>query len=103
MSGLKKLFKDVRRTSLRHGNIYADSWEVTTVDRTCWLAAVNKEMIQPFCKQTNSMEAKGCAGYGVRSPRHPQGLKGVGRGVLMLVLCVGTATGPQRFYLLPQR
>jgi len=30
-----------------------------SVDTTCWHAAVNKEMAQPFCTQTNTMEAKG--------------------------------------------
>lgn len=29
------------------------------VNTTCWHAAVNKEMAQPFCTQTNTMEAKG--------------------------------------------
>ena len=35
------------------------------VDTTCWHAAVNKEMVQPFCTQTNTMEAKGQTWYQV--------------------------------------
>lgn len=75
MCGLRKHFKDILKTSLRHCSIYADSWETTAVDRTCWHAAVNNETVQPFCKQTSSMEAKGCTGLGVRSPRHCHGGK----------------------------
>lgn len=51
VSGLKKHCKGVVKTSPRPCSVYADSWETTTVDRTCWQAAVNDDTAQPRRKQ----------------------------------------------------
>lgn len=68
VSGPKKHSEAILRTSLRHLSMYVDSWE-TTIDKTCLLADVSKDMVQSLSEQTNSRQARGCAGHGVRSPR----------------------------------
>lgn len=69
--------------------MYVNSWEMTTIDRICWHAAVSNEMAEPSYKQTSSTRPKDVLGM-VSGPQDiPVG------GVFMLVLHQDTGAGPE--------
>lgn len=64
MSGLQKDFKAVLKMGLRHCSIYIDSWEATMVDKTCWLAAVSKEVSNHYVNKPIPQRPKDVRGTG---------------------------------------
>lgn len=64
MTGLKKDFKAVLKTSPRHCSIYGDSREATIVTKTCWCAAVSKEVSGHYVNKPIPWRPKDVLGMG---------------------------------------